>query len=68
MKESQNIILKELEKIKKQSGGHNGLNIVQLNRLTKIPLDEIRTKLNTLYREGKLTIHDTARGKSVKLK
>ena len=57
-------IIKKLEQKDKQSGGHCGLYIIDFEGDFK----ELKKKINDLYVQNKITIHDGIHGKLIKIK
>ena len=59
-----NQIIKQIKEKHNKTGGHCGTLIYNFN----IRLSDLKPILNDLYKNNKITVHDGAHGKLIKLK
>jgi len=59
-----NKVLDLLEKKHKSSGGHCGIKLVDFG----INIKDLKIILNELFKEKKISVHDSPHGKLIKLK
>lgn len=52
----------------KQTGGHCGVSVPEIRLLTGVPIQEIKTQLNELYKVGSITWCQGKDGKLFKIK
>lgn len=58
-------VLEFIKQKHKVSGGHNGISLPSLMRITGLDLDSLKTELNRLYIEDKIIVRKGIHGKLI---
>lgn len=58
-------ILTHLSELHERSGGHNGIYVPQIEKLTGKPIEELKDILNQLFTEGKIQVREGVNGKMI---
>lgn len=58
-------ILTHLSELHEKTGGHNGIYLPQIEKLTGKRIEELKNILNKLFTEGKIQVREGVNGKMI---